>query len=83
MPSDIKINQQMDSMETELLKGFYRLEKTTEVRFAKLETKIDESVNGRFKENERRIENLESNQKWIVIIVLGAIVTAVMNMVLK
>ena len=55
MLNDIKGVRKTDLMEAESLKAFHRLEKTTEVKFERLETKIDDSVNGRLKDNERRI----------------------------
>lgn len=69
----------MDSNDTKLLSAIHEVKE--DVR--ELRTKIDESVNGRFKDNERRIHALETNQRWLVIGVLGAVLSALMNVILK
>lgn len=69
----------MDSNDTKLLSAIHEVKE--DVR--ELRTKIDESVNGRFKDNERRIHSLETNQRWLVLGVLGAVLGALMNVILK
>jgi len=67
----------MDSNERKLLDAIHSVEK----RVVGLETKIDDSVNGRFKDNERRISALESNQRWVVLAVIGSVLAAVMSII--
>lgn len=67
----------MDSNETKLLNAIHNVEK----KVVGLETKLDESVNGRFKDNERRISQLESNQRWVVLAVIGSVIAAVMSII--
>lgn len=69
----------MAPYEKELLQAIHNVDKKVE----KLETKIDEFVNGRFKDNERRIDQLEKNQRWVVLAVIGSVLTALLNIVLK
>lgn len=69
----------MDEKEIELLNAIHKVDK----RVVNLESKIDNSVNGRFKENERRITNLEDNQRWVSLAVIGACIAAIMSLILK
>lgn len=69
----------MDEKEIELLNAIHKVDK----RVVNLESKIDNSVNGRFKENERRIANLEDNQRWVSLAVIGACIAAIMSLILK
>ncbi|MEG0327735.1 MAG: hypothetical protein RR565_04675 [Erysipelothrix sp.] len=69
----------MDEKELELLDAIHKVDK----RVVNLESKIDNSVNGRFKENERRITNLEDNQRWVSLAVIGACIAAIMSLILK
>ncbi len=66
-------------MEQELLKAIHEVDKKVE----KLETKIDESVQGRFKDHDRRISQLETNQRWVVISILSMVILAVLNLVIR
>ncbi|CAH2762021.1 hemolysin XhlA family protein [Erysipelothrix amsterdamensis] len=69
----------MDDKELELLDAIHKVDK----RVVNLESKIDDSVNGRFKDNERRLTKLEDNQRWLVLAFVGAIVGAIMKLVLE
>jgi hypothetical protein len=69
----------MEKNEREILDAIHELDN----KVTKLETKIDDSVSGRFKDNERRIGNLETNQRWVVISIIGIVLSAVMNLILK
>lgn len=69
----------MDSNEKRLLDAIHGVEK----KVIGLEVKLDESVNGRFKDNERRISALESNQRWVVLAVLGSAIAAIMSIIMK
>lgn len=60
-----------------LLNAIHNVEK----RVITLETKIDDSVNGRFKDNERRISALENNQRWIVLAILGSVIASLMKLI--
>ena len=62
----------MSPHEKELLQAMHEMDKNNERRFSKLETKIDDSVNGRFKDLERRTGKLEDNQRWTVLAIIGA-----------
>lgn len=68
----------MESNDTKLLTAIHEVKE--DVR--ELRTKIDDSVNGRFKDNERRIDRLESNDRWLMLAVLGAVIGAIMKAVL-
>lgn len=63
----------MDSNDTQLLKAIHKVEN----RVVGLETKIDDSVTGRFKDNERRIQNLEKNQNWVALTILGIVIAQI------
>ncbi|MDE8339796.1 hypothetical protein PT226_05130 [Erysipelothrix rhusiopathiae] len=69
----------MDDKELELLDAIHKVDK----RVVNLESKIDDSVNGRFKDNERRLTKLEDNQRWLVLAFVGAILGAIMKLVLE
>lgn len=69
----------MDPTDVKLLEAIHTVEK----RVVGLETKIDDSVNGRFKDNERRIDSLEANQRWLMLAIVGGVVAAIMNLILK
>ena len=62
-----------------VLQAVHELDK----KIVALETKIEDAVSGRFKDNERRIGNLETNQRWVVISIIGIVLVAVMNTILK
>lgn len=67
----------MDSNERKLLDAIHSVEK----KVISLETKIDDSVKNRFNDNERRITALESNQRWVVLAVIGSVIAAVMSII--
>lgn len=69
----------MDENELSLLDAIHKVDK----RVVNLESKIDDSVNGRFKDIERRTTKLEDNQRWLVLAVVGAVVAALLKIVLK
>ena len=69
----------MDSNDAKLLTAIHEVKE--DVR--ELRTKLDDSVNGRFIDNERRIHALEANQRWIVLAVLGAVLGALINVILN
>ncbi len=80
----------MNEVEKELLQAIHTVEiKVTDAisdvntKVSALETKIDDSVSGRFKDNERRIALLESNQRWVVMAIIGSVVLAVLNLVIR
>ena len=74
-----KNGKDMDETDVQLLQAIHNVEK----KVIGLETKIDDSVNGRFKDNERRLGNLENNQAKLIWAVLAANIGAVMSMILK
>lgn len=53
----------MSPNEKELLQAIHALDKNTEKRFIKLETKMDDSVNGQFKDIRRRVTKNEDHLK--------------------
>ena len=69
----------MDSNDAKLLTAIHEVKE--DVR--ELRTKLDDSVNGRFIDNERRIQALEANQRWITLAVLGSVIGAVLNVILN
>lgn len=81
MPQNVmpKKGKDMDETDVQLLHAIHNVEK----KVIGLETKIDDSVNGRFKDNERRLGNLENNQAKLIWAVLVANIGAVMAMILK
>ena len=81
MPQNVmpKNGKDMDETDVQLLQAIHNVEK----KVIGLETKIDDSVNGRFKDNERRLGNLENNQAKLIWAVLAANIGAVMSMILK
>ena len=81
MPENIipKAGERMDETDVKLLQAIHGLDK----KIVNLETKIDESVNSRFKDHERRLSSLESNVRWTIIAFMGAIIAAIMNAIIK
>ena len=81
MPENItpKAGERMDETDVKLLQAIHGLDK----KIVNLETKIDESINGRFKDHERRLNSLESNERWFILAFLGAIIAAIMKSVIK
>lgn len=73
----------MVPVEKELLKAIHTLDKNVEARITKLEIKIDDGITGRFKDNERRITNLEANQNKVIWSIIGTVLLAVMSLILK
>lgn len=69
----------MSPVERELLNAIHGVDK----KVVELETKIDDAISGRFKDLERRTKNLEVNQRWLVLAILGSVLTAIMNVILK
>ena len=67
----------MEGNERKLLDAIHNVEK----RVVSLETKIDDSVTNRFNDNERRITALESNQRWVVLAVIGSVIAAIMSVI--
>ena len=81
MPQNVmpKKGKDMDETDVQLLQAIHNVEK----KVIGLETKIDDSVNGRFKDNERRLGNLENKQAKLIWAVLASNIGAVMSMILK
>lgn len=73
----------MTPTEKELLSAIHGLENEMVERIVKLEIKIDDSVNGRFKDNERRLTALENNQNKWAWGIISAVMVAVMALILK
>lgn len=73
----------MTPVERELLDAIHKVDKNMSSKLIELETKIDDSISGRFKDNERRITKLEENQRWVVIAIIGSVITALMGFILK
>lgn len=48
----------------------------------KIDDQKEKNINQKFDTHEERIKNLESNQKWVVIAILGIVINAVMQLVL-
>lgn len=71
--------EKLKNRDTELLDAIHGVE----LKVVKLESKIDDSVNGRFKDNERRIHALENNQRWLVLTIVGMFLSAVGALILK
>lgn len=42
----------------------------------------EKNINQKFETHEERIKNLEANQKWVVIAILGIVINAVMQLLL-
>lgn len=72
----------MSPNERELLTAIHDLDKNVEKRISRLETKIDDSIIGRFKDNERRIGKLEDNQRWLVLAIVGSIIASIMKLIM-
>lgn len=73
----------MTPVERELLDAIHKVDKNMSSKLIELETKIDDSISGRFKDNERRITKLEENQRWVIMAIVGSVITAVMAFILK
>lgn len=83
MPNNIKSENGIDRTDLQLLQAMQKMENKFDSKFASLEATVSEGINGRFRDNERRIGNLESNQKWTVLAILAAVIAAVMNLIMK
>lgn len=75
----IKKEAHMDPTDVKLLEAIHEVKEEVGI----LKSKIDDSVNGRFKDNERRLDNIEANQRWMGLAVLGAVIAAVMKLIFK
>lgn len=73
----------MTPMDKELLEAIHRVDKNVTAKLVELETKIDDSVSGRFKDVERRVTNVENTISKLVWLVIAAIVGAIMTAILK
>ncbi len=72
----------MESFEKEIREDITDIKITVKA----IETTLAEQpkhYDGRFKEHDRRISGLENNQRWLVLAVIGSLLTAVMNIILK
>lgn len=83
MPNNIKSENGIDRTDLQLLQAMQKMENKFDTKFASLEATVGEGINGRFKDNERRIVNLENNQKWLIVAVMGAVLGAVMKLIFK
>lgn len=81
MPDNVTIKQgeRMDDTDVKLLQAIHNVEK----QVVGLKATIDDSVSGRFKDNERRIGNLENNQAKLIWAVIAANIASVLSMILK
>ena len=75
----VKKEAHMDPTDVKLLEAIHEVKEEVGI----LKSKIDDSVNGRFKDNERRIENLEINQSKLIWAVVVSVIGAVMAMIIK
>ena len=69
----------MDPTDVKLLQAIHEVKEDVGV----LKSKLDDSVNGRFKDLERRVFNLEGNLSKLVWAVLAANIAAIMSIILK
>lgn len=65
--------------EQAIIKAIHEVDKKIDL----LTEKVEGSFNTRLKVHEKRIQQLETNQRWVVIAVLGSVLTAILNLVLK
>lgn len=61
------------------------LEVVNEVKLdvRELKTTVEKSVESRFRDHDRRIGNLELNQRWVVLAVIGGCITALMSLIIR
>ena len=48
----------------------------------KIDEQKEKNINQKFETHDERIKNLEANQKWVVIAILGIVINAVMQLLL-
>lgn len=63
--------------ETRLLNAIHQVDK----KVTALETKIDNSVKGQFKDHNRRITNLENNQRWFALAIILWVITELLYLI--
>lgn len=69
----------MDTNDTKLLKAIHNVEK----QVVQLQTQIDDSVNRRFNDVERRVSNNENAILFAVVAIVGTVLTAIISVVIK
>lgn len=67
----------MTENDKKILDAIHKVDKEV----ASLKTKIDESVQQRFEEHDRRLTSLEHNQRWVALAVIGAVIASVMSFI--
>jgi len=67
----------MTENDKKILDAIHKVDKEV----ASLKTKIDESVQQRFTEHDRRLTSLEHNQRWVALAVIGAVIASVMSFI--
>ena len=75
------INKNLDEKIDTVIEKVTRMEETLK-NMPKVEFEKDKNTLQKFEAYERRINNLENNQRWVVIAVLGTIANAVMQLIL-
>ena len=68
----------MTDVEKSLLAAIHEVDK----KVGKLEATIDKAVEGRFKDHERRIGNVENNQRWVIYAIIGVVISAILNVII-
>lgn len=74
-------NKNLDEKLDTVIEKVTRMEETLK-NMPKVEVEKDKNTAQKFDMHDKRISNLEGNQRWIIIVVLGTIANAIMQLVL-
>ena len=75
-------NKNLDEKLDTVIEKVTRMEETLK-NMPKVEVEKDKNTSQKFEAHERRINNLENNQRWVIIAVLGTVANAIMQIVLN
>ena len=69
----------MTEVEKSLLDAIHKVDK----KVGELDNTINKAIEGRFKDHERRIGNVENNQRWVIYAIIGVVISAILNVVMN
>lgn len=75
-------NKNLDEKLDTVIEKVTRMEEQLK-NLPRMEEQKEKIIIERFNNYERRINNLESNQRWVIIAVLGTVANAIMQLILR
>lgn len=74
-------NKNLDEKLDTVIEKVTRMEETLK-NLPKIEEQKEKNIAQKFETHEKRINNLENNQRWVIIAVLGTVANAIMQLIL-